>query len=274
MGSVSSVPLPLELHNELIAKGRQLEELSREASQLQLMLQSERQRDPRDPRDPRTLDLRDSRLQEGFEELLQEMEQVGPNLAALSKTIDEAAGWSVHLNGWFVDNQHRMTTSEGWVSPAAQLEDRMSALCKQAKDLCGRWGQVQDVLEKVPGPLPSLGAWGSLGPDVRAKDYRVPLSASRQASGYATHGSWTPMPSIRRGPVASERGHRPEEEVTQRPKVLEVLVELAPKASADDAVKEVPVTTSWAGPTHAPIPSGRQLMVPVEEAGQSVSAGR
>jgi len=182
----------LKAQNELAAKDRQLEDLSRYAVSLQQVLQAERSK-----RMLSEAQIAPQASPEAALEVQRFSEEAAATVAdcvALSADMGKAAEIAAQLNAWFMENATKMRTQESWASPSAYLEKITAELKQQFDGLTARLVQAQMLLNAesteqaaTPGsrrrPMGSSAAAAGSTSALPVNVQSVPLGVQAQALG-------------------------------------------------------------------------------------------
>jgi len=132
----SEAELSLKLQNDLAAKDRQIEDLSRYSASLQQVLIAERSK-------------HGAQVADGCsdaERVREEVAAAASSCSLLGSDIGKAAEIACQLNAWFLENATKMRTQESWASPSAYLERTTAELKQQLDGVNLKLAQVQSLL--------------------------------------------------------------------------------------------------------------------------------
>lgn len=182
----SEAELSLKLQNDLAAKDRQIEELSRYSASLQQVLLTERSK-------------HGAQLTDGCsdaERIREEVAAAASSCSLLGSDIGKAAEIACQLNAWFLENAAKMRTQESWASPSAYLERTTAELKQQLDGVNMRLAQVQSLLD-AESLDQSSGAVGSSVQPVGSSVSPMPPTATpmmlpaQAIGGSATSAAYT-----------------------------------------------------------------------------------
>jgi len=183
----SEAELSLKLQNDLAAKDRQIEDLSRYSASLQQVLLTERSK-------------HGAQFADGCsdaERIREEVAAAASSCSLLGSDIGKAAEIASQLNAWFLENAAKMRTQESWASPSAYLERTTAELKQQLDGVNLRLGQVQSSLD-AESLDQSAGAVGSnvqpVGSNMQPVGSSVQTAAPMMLHPQSVGGSTTTAP--------------------------------------------------------------------------------